>query len=64
VVSVCPEQVVLITAQGRFKMTGRDIHVVSLNMEQGKLELEGDIDGVVWQKDKGLDGNLVKRLFK
>lgn len=41
--------VVLHTHGGRLILTGSALHVSSLQLEEGRLSLEGEIDGAVYQ---------------
>lgn len=45
--------VVLHTHGGRLMVTGSGLHVSSLQLEEGRLALEGDIDGAVYQSAPG-----------
>ncbi|MGN0754634.1 MAG: YabP/YqfC family sporulation protein [Aristaeellaceae bacterium] len=48
-------EVVLHTHGGRLTVTGTGLHVASLQLEEGRLMVDGAIDGVVY------DGGAVKR---
>ena len=48
-------EVVLSTHGGRLVLTGTGLHVSSLQLEEGRLLVDGAIDGVVY------DGGAVKR---
>ena len=48
-------EVVLHTHGGRLIVTGTGLHVASLQLEEGRLMVDGAIDGVVY------DGGAVKR---
>lgn len=48
-------EVVLHTHGGRLVLTGTGLHVSSLQLEEGRLLVDGAIDGVVY------DGGAVKR---
>ena len=48
-------EIVLTTHGGRLILTGTGLHVASLQLEEGKLLVDGAIDGAVYA------GNAVKR---
>lgn len=48
-------EVVLSTHGGRLVLTGTGLHVSSLQLEEGRLLVDGSIDGVVY------DGGAMKR---
>lgn len=49
------EAVVLHTHGGRLTLTGRDLHVSSLQLESGRLQVEGSIDSAAY------DGQMARR---
>ena len=48
-------EVVLSTHGGRLTLTGAGLHVASLQLEEGRLLVDGTIDGVTY------DGGVMKR---
>lgn len=64
VISFEPDFVLLITDAGRLKITGKDMHIINLDIEKGILDLEGEIVCLCYSGGKE-DGVLsLKRLFK
>lgn len=45
-------QVILMTESGEIALTGQGLHVVKLMLEEGKLTVEGRIDGVFYTDKK------------
>ncbi len=46
-------EVVLFTHGGRLVLTGTGLHVASLQLEEGRLLVDGAIDGVVYEGGPG-----------
>lgn len=64
VISFEPDLVLLNTDTGRLKITGKEMHIINLDIEKGLLDLNGKIDCLCYMasKDDGLFS--LKRLFK
>ncbi|NLP46771.1 MAG: sporulation protein YabP [Epulopiscium sp.] len=61
------EMVVLDTEQGMLTMKGIDLHVQRLDLERQELELEGELESLVYSNSHsyGRDGgSLLSKLFK
>ena len=57
-------QIVLSTHGGRLILSGAGLHVSSLLLEEGKLSLEGTIDGLHYEGNGGKRrGSLLRRFF-
>lgn len=60
------ELVVLITAQGKLVLKGKDMHVTRLDVQKGELEFDGRVDSACYSElrsvKKGAAG-VVKRIF-
>lgn len=58
-------QIVLSTHGGRLILSGAGLHVSSLMLEEGKLSLEGTIDGLHYEGNGGKRrGSLLRRALK
>ena len=58
-------QIVLSTHGGRLILSGAGLHVSSLLLEEGKLSLEGTIDGLHYEGNGGKRrGSLLRRALK
>jgi sporulation protein YabP len=61
------ELVVLATDQGRITIKGRDMHMISLNVEKGELDFAGEVDNIAYSQinsPKTVTTGLLKRLFR
>ncbi|MDD6327730.1 MAG: YabP/YqfC family sporulation protein [Eubacteriales bacterium] len=60
------ELVVLVTAQGKLVLKGKDMHVTRLDVQKGELEFDGRVDSASYSElrsvKKGAAG-VVKRIF-
>lgn len=60
------EKIQMQTEAGRLLIKGENLHITSLNVEKGELELEGKVDSLTYT-GKGRDQkeeSLLKRLFR
>ena len=64
VVSFDDGQVVLSTHGGRLVITGAGLHVSSLVLEEGKLSLEGTIDGMHYEGGAQKRGGFLRRALR
>ena len=67
VVSFDAREVVLNTTMGALMIRGNDLFVKRLTVEQGEVELEGQVDSFVYADKPGKAGDgdsLLKRLFR
>ena len=64
VISFEPDLVLLITETGKLKITGKDMHIINLDIEKGILDLDGTIDGLSYSAGKDEGTFSLKRLFK
>lgn len=54
-------EVVLHTHGGRLTLTGSQLHVSSLQLEEGRLLVDGVIDGVVYDGPRKAKGGFFRR---
>ena len=65
VISFEPDMAMLISKNGRLKITGRELHVINLDMDKGMVDLQGRIDALSYSdRTNAKDGSLIKRMFK
>jgi sporulation protein YabP len=63
VISVEPELILLLTELGRLKITGKDMHITTLDIDKGMVDITGIVNCICYTTDK--DGGIsLKRLFK
>ena len=63
VTSIDPDLVLLVTEQGKLKITGKNMQANNLDLDKGILELTGNFNTMIYSGDK--DGALsLKGLFK
>ena len=63
VILFAPEEVLLSTEDGLLKIVGKELHVISLNVEKGLLEFQGHIDSMAYSEEK-TPGKVVSKIFK
>lgn len=68
VVSFDEEQIILETNQGFLKIKGKDLHISMLDLEVGKLGVQGMIAGMEYKADgselKARSKNILQRILK
>ena len=62
------EQILLETTQGMMSIKGKELHVSRLQLETGEVDVEGNVDSLVYTEQgvygKKKKGSLIKRLFQ
>ena len=58
-------EILLKTTQGMMTIKGKEMHVSRLELEKGEVDLEGEIDALIYtgQEPKQKQGSLLSRLF-
>lgn len=65
VLSFDENTVMLETEQGMMTLKGKNLHIGRLNLEQGEVELEGEMDSIAYSgSHPGKKGSLMKRMFR
>lgn len=65
VISFDENLVVLETEQGMMTVKGKNIHIGRLTLDQGEVEMEGNVDSIVYSgSNPAKKGSLAKRLFR
>lgn len=61
----CDEKIVLDTELGFLEVTGNELKMNKLSVEDGELSIEGDIAGLLYTDDvKTEKGSFLSRLFR
>lgn len=65
VISFDADEIVLESEQGGIILKGSDLHIKSLNLDNGEVSIEGRLDSFSYTRSKGKDKEpLIKKLFK
>jgi len=57
-------EVNLVTEAGFVTITGQQLHISHLSLEDGQLVVEGEISGIVYADNVAREGGLFSRLFR
>jgi len=57
-------EVNLVTEAGFVTISGQDLHISHLSLEEGQLVVEGEISGIVYADNAGREGGFLSRLFR
>lgn len=61
------DNIILETNLGVLTVSGANLHINKLNLENAELEVDGEIDGVIYNQSKEYmksQGGLLSKLFK
>lgn len=65
VISFDLEEIVLETVLGILNIKGKNLHVKAISLERGQVDMEGDINSLVYSDTKNMKKqSFVGRLFK
>jgi sporulation protein YabP len=65
VISVDVNEAILDTQVGNLNIKGNNLHVKRLNLEKGELDMEGNIDSMMYTKSTGnKKDSLMSRIFR
>ncbi len=65
VISVDVNEASLDTLVGNLTIKGTNLHVKRLNLEKGELDMEGDIDSIIYTKStKDKKASVISRIFR
>lgn len=56
--------IVMVTCQGTLIVRGEGLHIEKLSLDGGDLRVEGNIDSLTYEEDRGVRGGLLSRLFR
>jgi len=64
-ISFDEDSIVAETEMGTLIVRGSELHVNSLNLEKGELDIDGEIESLVYEDDAGARGkSLLGKIFK
>jgi sporulation protein YabP len=69
VVTFDEKEIILESSMGFLVVSGNDLHITMLNLDEGKVELQGTVTSIEYNKAQGGDlkvkgRNIMNRLFK
>lgn len=56
--------IVLSTTRGAMTVSGENLHIEKLSLDGGDLKVEGDIEALVYEEDRGMQGGFWARLLR
>ena len=56
--------IVLSTVKGRLSIKGEELNVSKLNLDEGKVEIDGLINSLTYLSKEGEPKNLIGKIFK
>lgn len=56
-------EIVMSTSKGTLVVTGENLHIEKLSLDGGDLKVEGAVDALSYEDDRGGRGGLLSRLF-
>lgn len=65
VLSFDENEILLDTTEGRLIIKGKNLHVGRLQLEQGEVDMDGEVESMVYSAkgQKTKNGSLIKHLF-
>ena len=64
VISFDEASVSLSTVRGGMTIEGRDLHITTLNIDRGEVELDGTVDAVFYTGERAERSGFLGRLFR
>ncbi|MBE6973198.1 MAG: sporulation protein YabP [Ruminococcaceae bacterium] len=55
--------IVMVTVAGTLVVRGSGLHIEQLSLEGGQLQVEGQVESLNYEEDRGSRGGLLARLF-
>lgn len=55
--------IVMITVTGGLVVRGSGLHIEQLSLDGGQLQVEGQVESLTYEEDRGGRGGLLSRLF-
>ena len=56
--------IVLSTTQGAMTVSGENLHIEKLSLDGGDLKVEGEIESLIYEADRGDRGGFFARLMR
>lgn len=56
--------IVLSTSQGAMTISGENLHIEKLSLDGGDLKVEGEIEALVYEENRGTQGGFLARLLR
>ncbi len=56
--------IILSTTQGAMTISGENLHIEKLSLDGGDLKVEGDIESLVYEAERGMQGGFLARLLR
>ena len=56
--------IVLSTTQGMMTITGENLHIEKLSIDGGDLKVEGEIEALAYEEERGSQGGFFARLLR
>lgn len=55
--------IVMLTTGGCLVVRGLNLHIEQLSLDGGQLKVEGQVESLTYEDDRGVRGGLLARLF-
>ena len=56
--------IVLSTTQGAMTISGENLHIEKLSLDGGDLKVEGEVEALVYEEERGSQGGFFARLLR
>ena len=56
--------IVLSTTRGAMTITGENLHIEKLSLDGGDLKVEGEVEALVYEEERGSQGGFFARLLR
>jgi len=57
------QTIVMVTVAGTLVVRGSDLHIEQRSLKGGQLQVEGQVESLTYEEDRGSRGGLLARLF-
>ncbi len=59
-----PKEIIVETIQGLLSIKGEKLGIKHLDLKAGHVEIEGQIDAMVYPRSSGTSQNILKKIFR